>query len=97
MAISNRPVRGATRPEVLQDQQSRASPGAPETSTSARLRGTASSARVSGFGTDPCCRCRRLAGWWGQSVQFWVLEFRLCASPTFNDTLPEVDTDGKLP
>lgn len=40
---------------------------------------------------------RRLVGWWGQSVQFWVLEFRLCASPTFNDTLPEVDTDGKLP
>ena len=36
----------------------------------------------------------RLVGWGGQ---FWVLEFRLCASPTFNDTLPEVDTDGKLP
>jgi hypothetical protein len=34
-------------------------------------------------------------GLWGG--QFWVLEFRLCASPTFNDTLPEVDTDGKLP
>ena len=89
MAVSNRHVRGATRPEVLHPRQARAHrKHRPQLGCVALLPAHEypDSARILAVG---------VIGLWGG--QFWVLEFRLCASPTFNDTLPEVDTDGKLP